>query len=181
MEQDKITAAEQRAPAAGAPKEDKPVLEPGEKAFAVVLLLFGLAAFGLSLELWFRMSEPRVSSAAALPLFASGVWVILALVTMLQDFKLSSPLSALKDRGEKIRKGLSFAFPPDVLVILGAVLAYCVLLAVGLSFYIATPLFLYASMCYLTKKDFVKNILWTALVMAFIVVVFRMLFNVVFP
>jgi hypothetical protein len=76
---------------------------------------------------------------------------------------------------------LAYAFPIDVLVILGAVLVYCILLFVGVSFYIATPLFLYGSMCYLMKKDYLKNILWTALVMAFIVLVFRMLFGVVFP
>ena len=54
-------------------------------------------------------------------------------------------------------------------------------LVLGINFYISTGLFLYATMCYLLRKDFLKNILWTALVMAFIVVVFRMLFGVVFP
>lgn len=55
------------------------------------------------------------------------------------------------------------------------------LLLVGLSFYVATPLFLYGCMCYLMRKSYLKNILWTALVMAFIILVFRMLFSVIFP
>lgn len=161
--------------------EEKFVLEPGEKVFSVVLFLLGLVTLGLSLKLWFRMSPPRVSSAAALPLFASGVWVILGFITMIQDFRLLSPLSRLGSTAEKIRKGLEFAFPVDMLVILGGILLYCVLLALGVSFYIATPLFLYGSMCYLMRGKFVWNILWTAVVMAFIILVFRMLFSVVFP
>jgi archaellum biogenesis protein FlaJ (TadC family) len=181
MEQENKNITEEKVTASGTPQEEKPVLAPGEKVFSVVLLILGLVAFGLALELWTRMSEPRIASAAALPLFATAVWVILALITMLQDFKLTSPLSAVSDRMEKIKQGLAYAFPVDVLVMLALVLVYCVLLFVGLSFYIATPLFLYAGMCYLMKKDYVKNILWTALVMVFIVLVFRMLFGVVFP
>ena len=100
---------------------------------------------------------------------------------MLQDFKLLSPLSGLSTMAEKIKKGLQFAFPMDTLVILGGILIYCLLLSLGVSFYIATPLFLYGSMCYLMRGNFVKNILWTAIVMAFIILVFRMLFSVVFP
>ena len=164
-----------------APEEKKFILQPGERVFAVVLLVLGLVALYLSLKLWFKMPQPRVSSAAALPLMASGVWVLLALITLVQDFKLLSPLSGLSSVAEKIKKGLQFAFPLDTLVVLGGILIYCLLLFLGVSFYIATPLFLYGCMCYLMRGNFVKNILWTAIVMAFIILVFRMLFSVVFP
>ena len=163
------------------PEEKKYILEPGEKVFAVVLFALGLVALFLSLKLWFKMPQPRVSSAAALPLMASGVWVLLALITMLQDFKLLSPLSGIASVSEKIKKGLQFAFPTEMLVVMGGILIYCLLLGLGVSFYIATPLFLYGCMCYLMRGNFVKNILWTAIVMAFIILVFRMLFSVVFP
>ena len=163
------------------PEEKKFILQPGERVFAVVLLALGLVALYLSLKLWFKMPQPRVSSAAALPLFASGVWVLLALITLLQDFKLLSPLSGLATTAEKIKKGLQFAFPLDTVVVLGGILIYCLLLFLGVSFYIATPLFLYGCMCYLMRGNLVKNILWTAIVMAFIILVFRMLFSVVFP
>jgi hypothetical protein len=181
MEQDNRNITEKKQPDSGTPQKEKPVLAPGEKVFSVVLFVLGLVALGMALELWMRMSEPRIASAGALPLFVSGVWVVLAFLTVLENFKLTSPLSALKDKKEKIKQGLAYALPIDVLVILAAVLVYCILLFVGVSFYIATPLFLYGSMCYLMKKDYLKNILWTALVMAFIVLVFRMLFGVVFP
>lgn len=80
-----------------------------------------------------------------------------------------------------ILAGLRYVLPKEVLVVFLAILVYCALLLAGVSFYIATPLFLYGSMCYLMRKDYLKNIIWTAIVMAFIVVVFRMLFSVIFP
>ncbi|MBQ9595318.1 MAG: tripartite tricarboxylate transporter TctB family protein, partial [Synergistaceae bacterium] len=69
----------------------------------------------------------------------------------------------------------------NVLIMLVLIVAYCVALLEGVSFYIATPAFLYISMCYLMRRDFLKNIIWTGIVMAFIVLVFRVLFSVVFP
>lgn len=162
-------------------RENKPVLEAGEKVFSLVLLIVGLIALGLSLELWSRMSEPKIASAAALPLFVSILWVLMALLTVLENIKLKTPLSGIKNLGEKAWKGLQYAFPMDVLIMLVAIVVYCVALVLGINFYISTGLFLYGTMCYLLRKDFLKNILWTALVMAFIVLVFRMLFGVVFP
>ena len=102
-------------------------------------------------------------------------------ITVIENFKLTTPLSHIKGMGEKIMKALAYALPLNVIIMLIAIVAYCVALVEGVSFYIATPAFLYFCMCYLMKKDYVKNILWTACVMAFIVLVFRMLFSVVFP
>ncbi len=156
-------------------------LEAGEKVFAVVLLLLGLAAFAMALELWGRMKEPKIASAAAVPIFVSGLWSLMALLTVIENFKLTTPLSGEPGGMEKIRKAFAYALPMNVVVMIGMILVYCGLLVAGISFYIATPLFLYGAMCFLTRKDYVKNILWTALVMAFIILVFRMLFSVVFP
>ena len=159
-------------------------LEAGEKVFSVILLLFGVAALKLSIDLWFKIPlrrGPRIASAAAVPVFVSGLWVILAAITVLENFKLTTPLSGVAGIGNKIVKALAYAFPLDVLIMLIAIVAYCAALVEGVSFYIATSVFLYFSMCYLTKKDFLKNIIWTACVMAFIVIVFRVLFSVVFP
>lgn len=156
-------------------------LESGEKVFAIILLIVGIAAFAMALELWMRMPEPRIASAAAMPMFVSGLWVLMSLLAVIENFKLTTPLSSLSDMGKKLVTGLRYAMPFSVAVMLLGIVAYCVLLLVGISFYIATPLFLYGSMCFLMRKDYVKNILWTAIVMAFIILVFRMLFSVVFP
>ena len=159
-------------------------LEAGEKFFSFVLMIIGFIALKLSVDLWFSISlrrGPRIASAAAVPVFVSALWVVMSLWTVIENFKLTTPLSKIKGMGTKIIKALQYAFPLNVLVMLLAIAAYCVALLEGVSFYIATPAFLYFSMCYLTRKDFVKNILWTAIVMTFIVLVFRMLFSVVFP
>ena len=162
----------------------EPPLEAGEKFFSFVLMIIGFIALKLSVDLWFSISlrrGPRIASAAAVPVFVSALWVVMSLWTVIENFKLTTPLSKIKGMGTKIIKALQYAFPLNVLVMLLAIAAYCVALLEGVSFYIATPAFLYFSMCYLTRKDFVKNILWTAIVMTFIVLVFRMLFSVVFP
>lgn len=156
-------------------------LESGEKVFAIVLLVAGLIAFAMAMELWGRMKEPKIASAAAVPVFVSGLWSLMALLTVIENVKQSTPLSGKKRIAEKIKAAIGYALPMNVMAVIGMILVYCVLLLQGISFYIATPLFLYGAMCYLTRKDYGKNILWTAIVMAFIVLVFRMLFSVVFP
>ena len=159
-------------------------LEAGEKVFSFVLLIVGLIALKLSVDLWFSIPlrrGPRIASAAAVPVFVSGLWVILAFITVLENFGLSTPLSKVQGMGTKIIKAIQYAMPINVAIMLAAIVAYCAALVEGVSFYIATPLFLYFSMCYLMRRDYLKNIIWTACVMAFIVLVFRMLFSVVFP
>ena len=159
-------------------------LEAGEKIFSFIVLILGTIALKLSVDLWFSIPlrrGPRIASAAAVPVFVSALWVVMALWTVIENFKLTTPLSKIQSTGEKIIKALQYAFPLNVLIMLAIIVAYCAALLEGVSFYIATPLFLYFSMCYLMKKDYVKNILWTAIVMAFIILVFRMLFSVVFP
>lgn len=159
-------------------------LEAGEKVFSFILLIVGVIALKLSVDLWFSISlrrGPRIASAAAVPVFVSALWVLMSLWTVIENFKLTTPLSKVKGVGEKIMKALAYALPINVIIMLALIVAYCVALVEGVSFYIATPAFLYISMCYLMRKDYLKNILWTGIVMAFIVLVFRMLFSVVFP
>ena len=161
--------------------EKKTELRAGEKAFTYILFLAGGFFFYHSLNIWIRMSPPRTASAAAVPLIMSGLWTILTLTFIVENHFKKTPLSGIKSMREKIRKGLQYAFPKEVLVMLGAVVIYCVLLLLRISFYIVTPLFLYGTMCYLMRKRYLWNIVWTAITMAFTVVVFRLLFNVVFP
>jgi len=164
-----------------APRQPEAELQSGEKVFHIVLFLLGLFAFSQAFALWQQIPQPRESSAAALPLFVSGVWTLLALAGIISNIKKSSPLDKITAWKGKLWPGLQYALPKDTLVTLGAILVYCALLMFKVSFYIATPLFLYGTMCYLCKKGYVKNIIWTGLVMAFIIVVFRILFGVVFP
>lgn len=153
---------------------------PGERAFAVILLLLGVGALAMSIELWLRMREPRAASAAALPLFASGVWVVMALWNMLEIVSWRTPASG-ESVWARAAGALRFALPGPVALMLALIAAYCAMLALGAGFYVTTPLFLYGTICALRRGDYVRALLWTAAVMAAVVLVFRVLFGVVFP
>ena len=151
---------------------------PGEKGFAVFLLIFGAFFLWQSVKLYLQV--PGADSAGAVPMFVSAVIVILAIAIIISDRNAPSVNQGLTFVG-MFRQTLGFIFQKDVLVELILILAYCFALNFGLGFYIATPLFLWISMCYLLRRDYVKNLLWTALCMAFIIVVFRFIFSVVLP
>ena len=161
--------------------EKQAELRAGEKAFTIILFLAGVFLFYHSIKIWLRLNPPRVSSAAALPLITSGLWVLLTFTIIIENLFKKTPLSGLKSLGQKILNGLRYVFPNEVFVMVCAIVVYCVLLLSGVSFYIVTPLFLYGSMCYLTRKRYVWNIVWTAIIMGFTIVVFKMLFGVTFP
>lgn len=151
---------------------------PGEKGFAVFLLLFG--AFFLWQSILLYKDHPGADSAGAVPLFVSALIVILSIAIIITDRKAPAVNHGLT-AGEQIKNTLGYIFQKDVLVELILILAYCVALNFGLGFYISTPIFLWVSMCYLMRKGYVKNLLWTALCIAFIVVVFRYIFSVMLP
>ncbi|MBQ7193555.1 MAG: hypothetical protein IJR98_04200 [Synergistaceae bacterium] len=134
----------------------------GEKLFSFILLFIGALALILSVDLWF--GNPRI---AAVPVFVAALWVLMSLWSVVQNFKLTAPLPK--------------AIPLNVIIMIALIAVYSAALLVGVRFYIVTPAFLYISMCCLTRKDFLKNILRTLIVMAFLVLVFRILFSVVFP
>lgn len=156
-------------------------LHEGEKAFQVILFLTGLLAFGLSFNLLGEVTGPKISSAAALPLFVSGSWTLLALQVIWENRNLKTPLSDSKDSSKNIKIALNYAMPKDTLVLIGCIIGYCVLLYAGLNFYIATAIFLWGGMCYLHRASVVKNGLYTVMILAFIYGVFELLFGVVFP
>lgn len=153
---------------------------PGETAFNALLFLAGLFFFLQSLALWLRMERPRVASAAALPLLVSALWALLSLTTTIENLRKAPRRVAGGATAPKL-DALRYAFPQAVLVALAAIAAYCALLFVGAGFFAATPLFLFALMCYLTRANYASNLLYTALVMAFVVLVFRVLLGVVLP
>ena len=156
-------------------------LHEGEKGFQIILFLTGLIAFGLSLNLLGEITGHKISSAAALPLFVSGSWTILALQIIWENRKLKTPLSDSHDTNKNFKTAINYAMPMDTMVLIGCIIGYCVLLYAGLNFYIATAIFLFGGMCYLHRGYMVRNALYTVMILAFIFGVFEMLFGVVFP
>jgi len=149
-------------------------LKPGEQAFMAALFLLGGAALWQSLRLWLYLSEPRLASAAALPLAASLLWTLLSLIILIQSPRQTRPANALG-------RALGYVLPPPLPAMLTGIALYCLALLLNVSFYIATPLFLWGAMCYLMRQNYLKNMLWTALCMGFITLIFKALFNVVLP
>ena len=159
------------------PDAQKPY-KPGEKGFAVFLLVIGLFFTWQSWKLY--SSAPGASSYGAVPLFCSCVIDFMAILILITDRKKSSENSGVPF-GQILKNTLRHLFSLDILIMLGLVLAYCIALYAGAGFMIATPIFLWVGMSYLSRGKFLKNILWTALCMAFIYLIFRVLFSVVLP
>ena len=113
-------------------------------------------------------------------MFVSGLIVVFSIAIIISDWKKESLNHGLA-KGEMFKKTLNYMFPMDVLVIFILIILYCVALYVGLGFNFATPVFLWCGMSYLMRKNYIKNLLWTALCMAFILLVFSVLFSVVLP
>jgi hypothetical protein len=105
---------------------------------------------------------------------------VFALAILLTNLKKHTPLHGLA-LGQKLKTAFRTILPGDVLVIVGLGVAYCLALYLDAGFMIATPIFLWCTMSFLSRGKFVKNLLWTALCMLFIYLVFRVLFSVVLP
>ena len=159
-------------------KKESESFKPGEKGFAVFLLMFGLFFTWQSWKLY--QNAPGASSCGSVPLFCSAIITILSLVVIVVDRKKPSENSG-KPVGEIVKTAMSYLLPKDVLVMVGLVVIYCITLYMGLGFLIVTPVFLWVSMVYLSRGNYAKNLLWTALCMLFIYLVFKVLFSVVLP
>ena len=163
------------------PPKANNLLQPGEKGFQIILFAFGAIAFALSCMLWNKVSAPKVSSAAALPLFVSGLWVVLTFIDIVLNLRSKSRVGSVKGIWSTCSQAIGYAKPKQTFIMICAVIVYCIMLYFKFDFYIATGLFLYTTMCYLTKKNYLKNIIWTSIVLLFVYVVFGLLFGVVFP
>lgn len=158
--------------------DQTPDFQPGEKGFAVFLLLIGLFFTWQSVLLY--QKAPGASGSGAVPLFCSVVIDLFAIAILVTDRKRRS-INSGKPFGEVVRNTLAYLASRDVVVMILLVVVYCVALFLEVGFMIATPIFLWVGMCYLSRKNYVKNIIWTALCMLFIYLVFRVLFSVVLP
>lgn len=169
MTEEKITKNEQKAD-----------LQPGEKVFTIVLFLLCCAMLYYSALLW--MEHPYITGPATVPLITSAFPAILLLLSIISNLKKRTPLDfGALDFGEKMRKLKEYLFPNSIIVALIFVLGYCVALYVEIPFYISTSIFLWGLISLLCKKGYVRNAIYTAITMAFIAVVFGMIFNVVMP
>lgn len=153
-------------------------IESGELGFLLVLAIVGLFFVYRSILLY--RAYPGAESCASVPLFVSVVIAVLSLTEVIAAWKKrrhSSDQSIVV----RFKAFVCYLFNANLLVLLLLIALYCVGLFWGVGFLVMTPLFLFASMCFLQKGGYVKNMIWTALIMIFIVLVFQKLFSIVLP
>lgn len=166
---------EERKPS---PPEKQPAYQPGEKGFAAFLLAVGLFFTWQSWLLY--AAAPGASSYGAVPLACSCLIDLFAAAILIVDRNKRAQTSGLPFT-RKLKSVLHYLVPRDIVVMIALCVLYCAALYVGLGFMAATPLFLWASMSYLMRGRYLTNLLWSALCMVFIYIVFRLLFSVVLP
>lgn len=144
--------------------------KPGEIIFHAFLLAVALFFLWQSLSL--MKKKPGTDGPAAVPLLVSA---ILALCT------LTGFLRTMMNKNRNEESVIHYLFPMPVVTALGAILIYCVMLGLGLSFWILTPVFLLGLMTAYEKERFFRNILCTVLCTGILYVIFTLLFRVVIP
>lgn len=153
-------------------------MEPGELGFLIILLLIGL--FFLYQSILLYRAYPGLENCSAVPLVVSIIIAGLSLLEIITALRKGAHRTG-GSAAERLKACFAYLFSKQVLVILGLIVLYCIGLFLGIGFIILTPIFLFVSMCFLQKGDYKKNILWTAIIMAFIILVFQELFNIILP
>ena len=153
--------------------------KPGEKGFSIILLIIGILALLESIKMF--MKEPTSSSFGALPLFLSSVMVIFALKIILFEYRKSGSENKRANFKELFNSTIKYIFPKDIVVVFFLLILYCLFLVFGLGFEISSTIFLIAAMTYLMRGHILKNVIYTGISMAFILVVFKTIFQVILP
>lgn len=166
-------------PAKQAPEEKKEeLLSPAGRVSTLLFLTVGLVFFVQSLQLY--QKDPSPSGSAMFPLLVSGLLLILTVVDFVQKLRVKSELSGLSLR-EKFLATVKYLFPINSLVFLFMSIGFYIVITLGVPFLIAATAFLMLSMCYLIPHAFLKNLVYTAVIMAAIYVIFALLFQVSLP
>nr|WP_312579007.1 tripartite tricarboxylate transporter TctB family protein [Sedimentibacter sp.] len=153
--------------------------KPGEIGFSIILLCVGIGALIESIKMFLK--DPTASSFGALPLFLSVVIVFFMLkIILFEDRKSGSENDNLSFK-EKVKLSVNHAFTKDVLIVFFMLVCYCLMLFLNLGFNISTTIFLFVSMCYLMGGKYIKNIIFTVAIMAFILILFKTIFQVILP
>lgn len=149
----------------------------GELGFSIVLLAVGVLALIESIRMFTK--EPTPSSFGAIPLFLSSTIVFFQAKIIFFELRKASNNDA--DEKQTWLMKIQQILPVDILVIFAALVVYCILLMFKVGFEVSTVVFLVFTMTYLMRGQLLKNLIYTAISMAFILVVFRWLFQVILP
>ena len=157
-------------------EKEKMSLAPGELAFVVSLFLLGATALILSINLWTNAGENKLASAAALPMIASIIWVALTIYILIREIFSSKKNS--KTFYERFKSAIINVFPKNILIAIIGIIAFCFVLLLGLNFYIASALFLWGLMSFLSNGRLVRNLIITSITVLILFFIFGLAFGV---
>jgi hypothetical protein len=155
---------------------EAPKLKVGEKVITYVMILISL--FILYHAYKISGQKTTAGSPGAFPLMTSLALVVFSVWTWGENRKFSPGLhKSLKSRIGALQE---IGFSGDCLLVILFVLVYAFMLKF-LGFSIATVIFLWGSMCYLTKGNWGKNLLIALFNLAIILLIFKQIFKVILP
>jgi quinol-cytochrome oxidoreductase complex cytochrome b subunit len=153
--------------------------KPSEKGFSAILLIIGILALIESVKMFKK--EPTSSSFGALPLFLSSIVVIFMLKILIFENKKSDQVKKLYNLKDLVDSVVRYILHKDIVMVFLLLIVYCFMLVFGLGFEFSSTIFLITSMTYLMKGQIIKNAIYTGLAMAFILIVFKTIFQVILP
>lgn len=151
-------------------KPQTPHRRPGEQVFALLIVVFSVAA------LWQSYSISGFSgktTPGVFPMIASGVMVISGVVVLMSATQLPAP-------PEGAPGFLAEILTLRHMVVIGLVLAYVLLMPL-IGFVASSAVFLFCSFQFLWRKNPLLMLALTGVTLVIIYVVFREVFQVVLP
>lgn len=152
----------------------KPARRPGELVFAALILGFSLAAFWQAYEI---SGFSGLTSAGVFPMLAAGTMTAAALLILLRTAAAPAPG---REGGSEVRRFLREVTPVTLLAVIGLIVLYLVAIP-WLGFTVSSGLFLFAAFAFLWRRGLLASLLLTAVSLAAIYGVFRVVFQVVLP
>ena len=149
---------------------DRAHRRPGELAFALVLLVFSVAAF------WQAHAISGFSgktTAGVFPMLAAAVMIVSALVILVSTARVAPP--SPEEQGF-----FAEVMTRNHVFLVGLVLGYVVLMPL-LGFVVSSALFLLSSFQFLWRKNVLITLALTTLTLCCVYGVFRIVFQVVLP
>ena len=150
-------------------------LKPGEKGFTIFLLIFGVFALYNSLNLFLK--DPKIISYGTFPLILS-VLLIVFNSYVLFNYKNKKKKDS---QSKETLNVLEYLLPLKVLKLLAFMILYCIALFVGIGFELSTSVFLLISIYFFCKTSLKKKLIYTAITMGSILVVFKYVFKILLP
>lgn len=146
------------------------IRKPGEIGFSCLWILLGILGWYFALEI----TSETYSSPSVFPKIASTIIIVCGLISLLKAIKRAPPAPG----GDNV---FQYLLPKDVLVILSLLLVYCIVLP-HLHFIASSYLFMVIGMIYLHRgKSIVRSLIYSAIALLLLVLVFRYLFLVILP